>query len=150
MKAAFLVAVLGAALLYTYAAFVELTFLTMTGRLGPGFFPRVIGVLLVVACLYNLFVLARPSGPEAGEREGGDWRITAAVVALSAGFVALLEVLGGLVAMVLFLFAALSVLNRGRLAQNLIISVLLPAGVHLLFVVWLKASMPTGLIPLPI
>jgi putative tricarboxylic transport membrane protein len=150
MKAAFLVAVLGAALLYTYTAFVELTFLTMTGRLGPGFFPRVIGVLLVVACLYNLFVLARPSGPEAGEREGGDWRITAAVVALSAGFIALLEVLGGLVAMVLFLFAALSVLNRGRLAQNLIISVLLPAGVHLLFVVWLKASMPTGLIPLPI
>jgi putative tricarboxylic transport membrane protein len=150
MKAAFLVAVLVAALLYTYMAFVELTFLTMTGRLGPGFFPRVIGVLLVVACLYNLFVLARPSGPVAGEREGGGWRITAAVVALSAGFVALLEVLGGLVAMVLFLFAALSVLNRGRLAQNLIISVLLPAGVHLLFVVWLKASMPTGLIPLPI
>ena len=43
-----------------------------------------------------------------------------------------------------------TVLNRGRLAQNLIISVLLPAAVHLLFVVWLKASMPTGLIPLPI
>lgn len=150
MKTAFLVAILGAALAYTTAAFTDLTFLTVSGRLGPGFFPRVIGVLLVLACLYNLVVLARPSGPEAGEHEGGDWRITATVVALSAGFVALLEVLGGLVAMVLFLFAALSVLNRGRLAQNLIISLLLPAAVHLLFVVWLKASIPTGLIPLPI
>jgi putative tricarboxylic transport membrane protein len=150
MKAVFLVAVLGVALLYTYAAFAELTFLTMTGRLGPGFFPRVIGVLLVLACLYNLFILTRRSGPDEGDREGGDWRITATVIALSTAFVALLEVLGGLVAMVVFLFAALSVLNRGRLVQNLIISVLLPAGIHLLFEVWLKASMPRGLIPLPI
>src|ERR687897_2837662 len=107
MKAAFLVAVLVAALLYTYAAFVELTFLTMTGRLGPGFFPRVIGVLLVVACLYNLFVLARPSSPEAGEREGGDWRITAAVVALSAGFFGLPPELRGPLAVVVFLFSGL-------------------------------------------
>ena len=52
--------------------------------------------------------------------------------------------------MVLFLFAALSLLNLDRLVQNLIISLLLPTGVHLLFGVWLKASIPQGLIPLPV
>lgn len=148
MKAAFLVAVLCAALLYTYTAFTELTFMTMTGRLGPAFFPRILGVLLVVSCLYNLVALARqPSADEAGVNGGrGDWPITAGIVGLSTAFVALLDVLGGPIAMVLFLFAALSLLNRDRLVQNLLISLLLPGAIHLLFDVWLKASMPKGLL----
>jgi hypothetical protein len=150
MKAVFLVAVLCIAILYTYTAFTELTLLTMTGRLGPAFFPRIIGVLLILGCLYNLVLLAHRSDSDRSDSEGGDWRITAGVIALSTGFVALLESLGGLIAMVLFLFVVLSLLNRGRLMQNLLISVLLPAGVHLLFDVWLKASMPKGLIPLPV
>jgi len=150
MKAVFLVAVLCTALLYTYTAFTELTFLTMSGRLGPAFFPRIIGVLLILACVYNLVLLARRSGPDGHEAAGGDWRITAGIIALSAAFVALLEILGGLVAMVLFLLAALSLLNRGRPVQNLLVSLLLPAGVHLLFDLWLKASTPKGMIPLPV
>lgn len=150
MKAIFLIAVLCVALLYTYTAFAELTFLTMTGRLGPAFFPRIIGVLLLLSCLYNLFVLAHQSGQDRSDDEGGDWRITGAIVGLSTAFVALLDVLGGLPAMVLFLLVALSLLNRGRLLQNLLISLLLPTGIYLLFDVWLEASMPKGLIPLPI
>jgi hypothetical protein len=150
MKAVFLVAVLCVSLLYTYTAFTELTFLTMTGRLGPAFFPRIIGVLLILSCLYNLFILARRGGHDHSEAESGDWRVTIGIVGLSTAFVELLDVLGGLIAMVLFLFAALTLLNRGRLMQNLLISLLLPAGIHLLFDVWLKASMPRGLIPLPV
>lgn len=150
MKVAFLVAILCVALLYTYSAFTDLTFLTVSGRLGPGFFPRIIGGLLVAACLYNLVVAARRAGPDEGEAGDGDWRVTLGILALSAGFVGLLEVVGGLLAMVLFLLAALSVLNRGRLVQNLAISLLLPAAVYLMFDVWLKASMPRGLIPLPV
>jgi putative tricarboxylic transport membrane protein len=150
MKAAFLVAVLCVALLYTYTAFTELAFLTMSGRLGPAFFPRIIGVLLIVACLYNLALLVRRPGPDGSDVEGGDWRIVVGIIALATAFVALLEILGGLPAMVLFLFAALSLLNRGRLVQNLLISLLLPAGIYLLFDVWLKASTPQGIIPLPV
>ncbi len=149
MKVAFLVAILCIALLYTYSAFTDLTFLTVSGRLGPGFFPRIIGGLLVAACLYNL-VVARRAEPDGGEVSNGDWRVAIGIFALSAAFVALLEVVGGLLAMVLFLLAALFILNRGRLVQNLAISLLLPAAVYLMFDVWLKASMPRGLIPLPV
>ena len=150
MKVVFLVAVLCAALLYTYTAFTELTFLTMSGRLGPAFFPRIIGVLLVLTCLYNLFLLTRRSGEGAADSSTGDWQVTVGIIGLSTAFVALLNVLGGLIAMVLFLFAALSLLNRGRLVQNLLISLLLPAGVQLMFGVWLKASMPQGLLSLQV
>jgi putative tricarboxylic transport membrane protein len=148
MRAAFLFAVLGLSAFYTYVAFADLAFLSMTGRLGPAFFPRIVGVLLIAACLYGLAVeLARP-GPS--RQEAGEARTLLTVIALSAAFVALLEVVGGLLAMILFMLASLFVLNRGRPVQNVAIALLLPGAIYLLFHVWLRASMPEGLIRLPV
>ena len=44
MQLAFTAAILGLAVLYTYWAFGDLSFLSSTGRLGPGFFPRIVNV----------------------------------------------------------------------------------------------------------
>ena len=41
---------------HTYIAFTELRFLSTTGRLGPGFFPRIIGVGLIAVCLLGLYL----------------------------------------------------------------------------------------------
>jgi hypothetical protein len=68
---------------------------------------------------------------------------------LSAAFVALLDVLGGLLSMIAFMAAALAFLNPGRRLQNALLAVLLPLAVYLMFRVWLNAAMPRGLIPLP-
>jgi len=145
MRAGFLLVVLLVAGGYSYLAFADLAYLSSAGRLGPGFFPRVIGACLVALCLYSLYADRR----DAPERLSPDWRVTAAVALLSAAFVLLLNVLGGLVSMVVFMAAALYVLNRGRALQNAIIAVVLPACVYLLFGVWLNAAMPRGIIPLP-
>lgn len=146
MRAAFLLAVLGLAAFYTWIAFADLAFLSTTGRLGPAFFPRIVGVLLIAACLYALAIeLRRPRREEAGE-----WGTVALVAGLSAGFVVLLEIVGGLAAMVLFMLAALFLLNRGRPVQNVAIALLLPGAIYLLFHVWLRASMPEGLVRLPV
>ena len=145
MRVAFLAAIFCVAALYTYSAF-ELNFLTSTGRLGPAFLPRIVGVLLVVMCLYGLVMEVRGRRRQAEAVEPGDWRDLGIVVGLTAAFVALLNVLGGVIAMAAFLFAALSVFNRGRLMQNLSLTVLLPLGVYLLFDVWLNASMPQGIL----
>ena len=61
----------------------------------------------------------------------------------------LLEILGGVLSMIAFMAAALWILNRGRPLQNALIAVLLPVGIYLVFEVWLRASMPRGLLPLP-
>ena len=51
MRIAFLVAVLAGAVFYTYVAFADLGFMTRTGRLGPGFFPRIIGLAMVAIAI---------------------------------------------------------------------------------------------------
>lgn len=147
MRAGFLLALLVVAGFYTAVSFLELGYLSQTGRLGPGFFPRIIGASLVALCLYSLYADRRR-----GQRDdplSPHWRVAAGVAALSAAFVALLTILGGLLSMVLFMAASLAFLNRGRPLQNALIAVLLPASVYLLFDVWLKASMPRSMIPLP-
>lgn len=146
MRAGFLLAVLVLAGGYGYLAFAELGWLSSAGRLGPGFFPRIIGASLVALCLYSLYADRKHAHDEP---LSPDWRITCAVALLSAAFVALLDVLGGLLSMVAFMAAALYVLNRGRPVQNALIAIVLPVGVYLLFGVWLKAAMPRGMLPLP-
>jgi putative tricarboxylic transport membrane protein len=145
MRLAFTAAILCLAVFYTYWAFVGLSFLSSAGRLGPGFFPRIIGVALIVACLLTL-------AGDLKTREGGGvssyWRITLVVAGLSGAFILVLNVLGGPLAMVLYMFVTLSVLNRGRTVQNLAVSIGLPVALFLLFDVWLKASMPPGVLGL--
>jgi putative tricarboxylic transport membrane protein len=147
MRLAFTAAILCLAVLYTYWAFADLSFLSSTGRLGPGFFPRIIGLILIVACLLTL------AGDLKGRRaEGGlssFWQITVVVAALSGAFVLLLEVLGGPLAMMVYMLATLTVLDRGRPMQNVAIGVGFPLALFLLFDRWLNASMPPDALGLP-
>lgn len=147
MRLGFTAAILCLAVLYTYWAFADLSFLSSTGRLGPGFFPRIVGLLLIAACLLTLTgdLKARHGGGEVS----GFWRITVVVGALSGAFILLLEILGGPLAMVVYLLATLSVLNRDRTLQNVAISVGLPLALFLLFDRWLNASIPPDALGLP-
>jgi hypothetical protein len=147
MRLAFTATILCLAVLYSYWAFADLSFLSSTGRLGPGFFPRIVGLILIVACVLTL----------AGDLKArhGDgalssfWGITVIVAALSGAFILLLEVLGGPLAMVFYMLATLSVLNRGRTMQNVAISVGFPLALFLLFDRWLNASIPSDALGLP-
>lgn len=143
MRAGFLASVLLVAAGYSYLAFAELAWLSSAGRLGPGFFPRIIGACLLVLCAYSLY-------QDRGAREAlsAHWRTVLAVAIFSAAFVALLDVLGGLLSMVVFLAGTLSYLNRGRPLQNALLTIVLPVCVYLLFKVWLNAAMPRGVLPL--
>ena len=147
MRLAFTAAILCLAVFYTYWAFADLSFLSSAGRLGPGFFPRIVGLLLIVACIFTL------AGDLKARRADGGlssfWRITVVVAALSGVFVLLLEVLGGPLAMVLYMLTTLMVLNRGKMIQNVAISLGLPLMLFLLFDRWLNASLPTDSLGLP-
>ncbi|HJT62358.1 MAG TPA: tripartite tricarboxylate transporter TctB family protein [Burkholderiales bacterium] len=145
MRAGFLGALLLVAGGYSYVAFAELTYLSSAGRLGPGFFPRIIGAALVALCAYSLYA-DRGLAPEP---RSPFWRTTAAMVGLSAAFVLMLEVIGGLLSMMAFMAATLALLNRGRHLQNALVALVLPIAFYLLFRVWLNAAIPRGMLPLP-
>ena len=146
MRAGFLAGVLLLAAGYTWVAFAELAWLSSAGRLGPGYFPRLIGTALVALCAWGLADELRRRTPGPAPEF---WRATAALALLSALFVAALDVLGGLVSMVLYMAAALTVLNRRRHWQNALLAVLVPLAMVLLFRVWLNAAVPRGMLPLP-
>ena len=147
VRAGFLLAILFLAAFYTYIAFADLSYLSSAGRLGPGFMPRIIGVSLLAMCALSLYADVKHLPAEGALSP--EWRSAAVLALLSGMFVALLEVLGGLVSMMVFMGASLWILNRGRPVQNALIAVLLPLGTYVVFNVWLRASMPRGMLPLP-
>ena len=147
MRLGFTAAILCAAALYAYWAFADLILLSSTGRLGPGFFPRIVGLLLIVVCVLTLAGDLKTRHAEGGL--SSFWWITLVVAALSGAFVLSLEILGGPLAMVVYLLATLSVINPGRSLQNVAISIGLPLALFLLFDHWLNASLPPDSLGLP-
>jgi hypothetical protein len=142
MRAGFQLGVLLFAGLYSYVAFTDLSLLSSAGRLGPAFFPRLIGASLVALSAWSL--VAEWRAPR--QRVAEHWRAALALALLSGMFVAVLDVLGGLLAMILFMAAALAWFNRGRRVQNALLSLLLPGAMYLLFKVWLNAAVPRGVL----
>lgn len=150
---------------YTWMAF-DLEWRLGNGQIGPGFFPRIVGVVSVVGCLAVIVrVLLGRSGassslPTADADEEaelgieGDGRTDAWAPVVTVGCMALcylvFEPLGALLASVLFLAVLLSVVNRGRHLQNALVSVLVPGGLYLLFEVALDSGLPPGLVLPPL
>jgi putative tricarboxylic transport membrane protein len=143
MRIAFMLTVLAGGIYYSYVAFEDLNFLTRTGRLGPGFFPRIVGVMIVVLTIWALTDTLR--GGRDDPEAPGSWRDAAMLMALAIIFAVALKLFGGFVATVIYLALALSVLNRGKHLQNAVLSLVVPIAIYLLFDQLLNASMPPGL-----
>lgn len=142
----FLLALLAVSGAYTATAF-RLPWTTAAGRIGPGFFPRIVGVSLLLV-LVTALLHARREHDEAAPRT--HVRTTLVVVGLTALFVPVLQLLGALLGMALYLLASLSFLNPRRLVTNVSVSVGLAVGMYLLFDVWLNTATPRGVVPLPL
>lgn len=154
MRIVFLLALLGGAIFYSYIAFADLNFLTRTGRLGPGFFPRIVGIATIVMTLWVMLDVLRTRRSATGAlADGGDadarWRDFALLVALVLGYAVLIRLFGGWISTMIYLGVALSLLNPGHHRQNAAVAILFPSGVYLLFDRVLNANMPPALINLP-
>lgn len=145
MRIGFSLFLLALAIGYTYIAFEDLNFM-VRGRLGPGFVPRVIGIVTIALLLYSLLVDVRQRAKDVGTKHGRDMVV---FTAIAVGYVALLPVLGGLWATIAFMLGALFTFNRGKVLTNVLVSVLLPVALYLLFDTWLNASLPSGMVPFP-
>lgn len=156
---------------YTVYGLNTLTLLTASGRPAAGFFPLLIGILLIVSCAVNLrgdalewltqrkasirpVHLADPEaeakadafGVDAHAIDGGPEyaRDALVVFAYICGFVAIMNAAGALIAMVLFMLAFLFTFNRDHVLGNVLYSLALPGFLYGLFRILLNASLPTG------
>lgn len=143
--------------IYTQMAF-NLLWVTAAGRIGPGFFPRIIGVLSLAVAAWGLVKSLLPGSvdddelggdEEAGEADLGHHPlplilvVVAAVVFLLIFFVPL----GAIVSCAIFLLLVLFLLNRRQPVVNVVVALVLPVLVYLLFQTALNAGLPAGILP---
>lgn len=163
MKLWFSVAFLVFSLAFTIYGLKTLDLMDFTGRPGPGYFPLIVGVLLIISTGLNCVkgfkerinqrkeaaaVLAgsgEGGPPEADSEKKVYARDTAVIGALVTLQILLLNQLGSILSMMVFMFLFLSYFNRGKQIFNIIYTILLPLSVHVLFDVWLQAGLPRGL-----
>jgi putative tricarboxylic transport membrane protein len=156
-RMAFLVSLTLLAVAYTVMAF-GMEWRDDSGQIGPGFFPRLVGMATVLGCLVAIARAALGAAPGAavdadGEPEtdaqavGGTqpWA-TVVAIALMVVFYLTFEPLGALLSSVLFLALMLSIVNRGHHLLNAVAAVAVPVGLYLLFEVMLDAGLPEGLV----
>jgi putative tricarboxylic transport membrane protein len=141
---AFLGVIAAVAAVYTVEAF-GMEWETQAGRIGPGFFPRIIGVLLVVLCCVAIARRLR-----AGREAAGDGARYARMVAIVAGALVAywiaLDWVGAVPASVAFLLGLLWITNPGRPVTNIAVAALLPAALYVLFEIGLNAGLPPGVL----
>ncbi|MCY4256295.1 MAG: tripartite tricarboxylate transporter TctB family protein [Gammaproteobacteria bacterium] len=138
-------ALLTFALLYTGLALFSLDLVDRADRLGPGFFPAMVGILLIAATAANCVRehrLQRQPGPPLQ----AFWRDATEVAGLIALFLVLLPYAGSLLAIFIFTFLFLSRFNRGRGWFNALYAATFSGAVYLLFEVALQAGLPSGVL----
>lgn len=156
-RSLFLAVVLVVLAIYTQMAF-DLEWMTAAGRIGPGFFPRIIGGLAILLTLIALVASLRAGAVDDEDDVGGDeeageadlgrhpWPLMLVVL---AGVVLLLlfTSLGMIITCALFLAATLFLLNRGHTITNIAVSLGVPVVTYLLFDTLLNAGLPEGILP---
>ena len=145
MRFFFSMALLALALLYAGFGFYSLDLIDMSGRLGPGFFPAIVGVLLIATTAANCVQEHRRQRQEATALRAL-WRDVAEVTGLIALFLLLLPYAGSLLTLFAFTGLYLSRFNRGRGLFNAAYALAFSIMVFLLFEVVLKTGLPKGVL----
>lgn len=145
MRFLFSMALLAFALAYTGLALYSLDLIDRADRLGPGFFPVIVGVLLIATTSANGIREYRRQR-EAGTALQALWRDVAEMTGLIALFLVLLPYAGSLLTIFAFSGLYLYRFNRGRGVFNALYAVAFSTAVYLLFEVVLKAGLPQGVL----
>lgn len=144
---------------YTVLAF-DLEWRTHAGRIGPGFFPRIIGCAAFVTCaaaaLWALRTPRRPAEEKASDdpsTEDGDGRTTDVrtlllVLAAGVAYVVLLLPVGALLATALFMVTVLWLLDRRHPVRVVVVGLGTPTALYLLLEVGLSVGLPKGILPM--
>ncbi len=153
MQLFFSLALLVSSLAYTVYGVQTLDLFDSIGRPGPGYFPLIIGLMLLLCTTINAVksfkeraALLSEENTVSDEAEERYVKDTVVVVALITLFLVTLNVLGSIISMMLFVGLFLSYFNKGKLKFNIIYSLMLPIGVYVLFDILLRAGLPKGIL----
>ncbi|WP_006243487.1 tripartite tricarboxylate transporter TctB family protein [Mycolicibacterium tusciae] len=151
-------------LLLVFAVYTEMAmgmeWRTQAGRIGPGFFPRILGfTTMAVTVLAGVReIVSRRTEKPVSQAEAADEiaepdlgrhpiALLGFIVAATL-FVALFGILGAVVAGILFLGATLWFLDPEHHIRAVIIAIAIPVLLYLAFQTGLNVGLPQGILPL--
>ncbi|OAN33350.1 tripartite tricarboxylate transporter TctB family protein [Mycolicibacterium iranicum] len=159
-KLAFLGLILLGFALYTEVA-MGMEWRTVAGRVGPGYFPRLLGFLAMAITVFAMVreLLQRPAidapvdaaeaAEEAAEPDLGRHPLAlAGFVVAAALFVGLFGLLGAALSGILFLGATLWFLDREHHVRAVILAIAVPVLLYLAFESALNVGLPQGIVPI--
>jgi putative tricarboxylic transport membrane protein len=151
-------------LLVVFAVYTEMAmgmeWRTQAGRIGPGFFPRILGFTAIAVTITAAVreILSRPASnsvsqaqavDQAAEPDLGRHPIAlVAFVVAAALFVGLFGILGAVLSGILFLGATLWFLDREHHVRAVILAISVPVLLYLAFQTGLNVGLPQGILPL--
>lgn len=153
----FLAVVLVVFAVYTQLAF-GMEWTTDAGRIGPGFFPRIVGGLALLTTLIALYRELRGraapvTGSEEDDAEEDDGRrhprAVLYLMLAAAMFAYWFLLLGAVLSGALFLGVVLWFLDPAHRVRALVLGAAMPVGMYLVFQTALNAGLPDGLLPMP-
>ncbi len=149
MQSVFSLTLLVLSALYTWMGYSTLDIMS-GGMPGPGYFPLLTGLGLVVLTFWTLLKDVRRrrrlASVEQAQEHQTRPRDVALLVVLFGAYIFMLPYLGMLLSTGVFMFLVLQGINGSAWGKNLVYAVLAPGGVYLLFEVFLKTGLPTGIL----
>lgn len=159
-KLAFLGVILLGFAFYTEMA-MGMEWRTVAGRVGPGYFPRLLGFLAMAITVFAMVrellqrratdepVGAAEAAEEATEPDLGRHPLAlAGFVVAAALFVGLFGILGAALSGVLFLGATLWFLDREHHVRAVIVAIAVPVLLYFAFESGLNVGLPQGILPI--
>lgn len=142
---------------FTIYGYLTLDLHGINERPGPGYFPLIIGIALIIATGINTkndlmqYLEKRKLNQDVVDKKTSNNEIfypldTLILAALIAVFILILNSAGAIISMVAFVFGYLWFFNPNQIKKNIIYSIVFPALVYLLFDVWLQTGLPNGLL----
>lgn len=148
---------IGAFLYYTADTFSEEG---MPGGVGPGTWPKIVLGLMLLAALWGFVASALQAGKPASDRSGDVAEIEALLrppelypylvwlaVAATFGYLALLPVLGFLIATIAYVLVLLYLGHYRRFLRGVALSIVLAAAFMFMFMRAVYVALPTGIAP---
>lgn len=125
--------------------------MTMGDRLGPKLFPSIVGLLSIVAGAVLMLQERNPAKRSKKADFGfaqnkSVWFKILLTTAMGIAYGLLMDSLGFLLPTAFFMFFITTLINKGRVFQNLIIAILFSVICYGVFAVALKLSLPRGVI----
>ncbi len=121
-------------------------YVNSSGQVGAGFFPFWIGILLIIFTGITFIKDIRIYWKSRPKFKMTDHVMTLLIIiGLSILFIAFLKVLGAVLAMIVYIFAVLFVLNRRKPIFNAAVSLSVSLATYFLLDVWLNAGFPKGI-----